>query len=263
MAQYWLYLDDDSSATLDLDDEINELTLGGNKRRFKFLDYAGQSGAAVRGFGSYGKKSFLVTRIDKVEGSDVTAWNSRRNDFMQHFTTPAYKTQYLYCKDGENSLTLRTRVYCEEIPADKYKNYRITDKRTFKVVSPSGVWESTTATTDTLAITGSAEQQLSITNSGILECPMTINFTPTAAETSWRVKIFEGWGIRFSGTFAAGVQVSYNMKTGKMTIGGAEVNAAIYIAAGSAFQLPSGTTTAYIKCSGAGSFSYSFNARYI
>lgn len=263
MAQYWLYLDDGSSDTLELDEEINELTLGGNKRRFKFLDYAGQSGSAVRGFGSYGKKTFLVTRIDKVESGDITAWNSRRNDFMKFFTVPAYKTIYLYCKDGENSLTLRTRVYTEEIPADKYKNYRISDKRTFKVVSPSGVWESTTASTGSEAIIGSSEQQVSLTNNGILECPITIEFTPTANETEFRVKIFEGYGIRFSGSFTAGIKISYNMKTGKLTLGGSEVNAAQYIAAGSPFQIPTGSTTAFVKCSGAGTFEYSFNERYI
>ena len=264
MANFWLYLADDSSATLNLDDEVNELTLGGNKRRFKFLDYAGQSGAAVRGFGSYGKKTYLVTRIDKIETGDTTAWNSRRNDFMKHFTTPVYKTQYLYLADGEASITARTQIYTEEIPSDKYKNYRISDKRTFKIISPSGVWENTTATTGSLAITSSTEQTTTITNNGIIECPMTVEFTPTANETEFRIKIAEGYGIKFGGSFIAGVKISYNMKTGILTIGGSEVNTASYISAGtSPFQIPVGSTIAYIKTSGAGTFEYSFNERYI
>ena len=169
----------------------------------------------------------------------------------------------MYCQDGERSLTLRTKIYVDEIPKDKYKYYRISDKRTFKATSPSGVWESTTATTATTAIVGSTEQQISIANGGILECPMTINFTPTANETEWRVKIFEGYGIKFTGTFLAGVEISYNLKTGKMTFDGAEVAPGQYITGGSPFQIPSGSNTIYFKASGAGSFTYSFNERYV
>jgi hypothetical protein len=263
--QYWLYFIDGSgsSNTLNLDNELNELSLGGSKRRFKFLDYAGQSGSALRGIGSYSKKEFILTRTETAETGDASAWNSKRNDFMKYATVPVYQDLWLYSQNGEQTLTLRTKVYVEQIPADKYKFYRISDKRAFKATSPSGVWESTTATTGTTAITGSTEQQIAITNGGILECPMTISFTPTVSETSWRVKIFEGYGIRFSGTFAAGVQVSYNMKTGKLTVGGAEVSAAQYIAAGSPFQIPSGANTIFFKSSGAGSFAYSFNERYV
>jgi hypothetical protein len=265
MAQYWIYYIDGagSSNTLNLDNELNELTLGGNKRRFQFLDYAGQSGSALRGIGAYSKKQFIVTRTETIESGDASAWNSKRNDFMKYFTVPSYLDTYLYCQDGEQSKTLRTKVFCEQIPDDKYKNFRISDKRAFKLTSPSGVWENTSSTTGSVAITGSTEQSTSLTNNGILECPMTISFTPTGAETSWRIKIFEGYGIRFGGTFTAGVKYSYNMKTGKLTRGGAEVNAAQFIAAGSPFQLPIGTTTAYIKTSGAGTFEYAYNERYI
>jgi hypothetical protein len=182
---------------------------------------------------------------------------------MKYATVPVYQDLWLYSQNGEQTLTLRTKVYVEQIPADKYKFYRISDKRAFKATSPSGVWESTTATTGTTAITGSTEQQIAITNSGILECPMTINFTPTANETEWRVKIFEGYGIKFSGTFLAGVVISYDMKTGKMTFDGAEVTPAQYITGGSPFQIPTGSNTIFFKASGAGSFTYSFNERYV
>ena len=53
------------------------------------------------------------------------------------------------------------------------------------------------------------------------------------------------------------------MKTGKLTLGGAEVNAADYISAGSEFQILPGSVTSFVKASGAGTFEYSFNQRYI
>jgi hypothetical protein len=265
MAQFYLYYIDGSgsSNTLDLDANVTEITLGGNKRRYKFLDYAGQSGAAVRGIGSYSKKTFMVSRVEKAESGDLTAWNSRRNDFMNYFTLPVYTNQWLYLIDGESSLTLRTQVYIEDIPPDKYKYYRISDKRSFKVTSPSGIWENTSSTTGSTAITGSDEQQVAITNSGMIETPLTIAFTPTAAVTEWRVNIAEGYGIKFSGTFAASKKVEYNMKTGKLTIDSAEVTAANYINSGSPFLLPRGSNTLYFKASGAGTFEHSYVTRYI
>ena len=263
MSNIWLYLNDDSSSTLELDNELNELTLGGNKRRYKFLDYAGQSGAAVRGFGSFGKKTFLATRTETIETGDTWAWNSKRGDFMKHFTVPAYKIQYLYITDGESSITARTRVYVQEIPPDKYKNYRLSEKRTFKIVSPSGVFENTTATTGSQVLADNSEYQVTLTNNGYIECPMTIEYTPTGAETEFRVKIAEGYGVRLGGSFEAGVKVSFDMKTGKLTLGGAEVNAADYISAGSEFQILPGSVTSFVKASGAGTFEYSFNQRYI
>jgi hypothetical protein len=165
MAYFWLQ--DEDANILELDSTVQELTLGGNKRGFSVSEFLGANGGSVRGWGAYSQKEFLVSRKEKVEGSDATAWNSRRNAFMVWFTKPRYKAVYLHIKTGEGDVELKTRVYCEEIPEDKYKFYRISDTRSFKLFAPSGTFENVTATTGDKTYTGIiANDPVTIVNNG-------------------------------------------------------------------------------------------------
>lgn len=265
MAYFWLY---DGTNTLDIDATVNGLSLGGSKRNFDVIEFAGSNGGSIRGFGNYQPKTIIVTRKERAEGTDATAWNSRRNDLMKWFTRPAYQTIYFYVKDGEASNTLRTRVYCQELDQDSYKYYRVTEnERAFKLISPTGYFENVTANTNALsplAITSNTEQTITFTNNGNIECPLLCQFTPTANETSFQVNLAEGYGFKLEETyFLAGQEIIYDTSNGGLTINGAAQSPLQFLTAGSIFQIPPGSVTLYITCSGAGSFEYSFNERYI
>jgi hypothetical protein len=261
MAQYWLY---DGTNTLELDERIVKLSLGGNKRAFSFKNYMGANGASIRGFGEYSTKKFILTRIEKAESGDLSAWNSRRNDFMIWATKARVTDVWLYQKDGENSITMRTKVYFSKIPSDQYDHLLISKERPFELISPSGVWENTTATTDTEAITSSVEQTVSITNNGNIEAPIQCKFTPTGNETLFSCYLYNNYGFTLERSFfTAGQQIIYDTEDNVMTIAGTEVELAQYLTAGSVFNIPTGTFNLYVKCSGPGTFAYSFNQRYI
>lgn len=265
MAFFWLY---DGTNTLELDSVVNGLTLGGSKRNFEVIEFAGTNGGSIRGFGNYQPKTIIVTRKEIAESGDSTAWNSRRNDFMLWFTAPAYKIIWFYVKNGEGTLTLRTRVYCQEIDQDSYKYYRITEsERAFKLISPDGFFENVTATDNSstpLAIVDNTENTVAITNAGNIECPCIFYFTPTANQTSFQVKLADGYGFKLEQTyFLAGKEIKYNTLDGSLYIDNVLQNPLQFLTAGSIFQLPPGAVNIYVTCSGAGSFEYEFYTRYI
>lgn len=260
---YFYIGNEDESITLSLDDNAQELAIGGVSRNFDIVDYMGADGGYLKGFGNYSSRKIKISRKEKAEGSDGSAWNSRRTDWMAFFTKPAYEDWYLYILDGEGTSTYRALCYCEETSEDKYTFIRISDMREFSLIIPEGVFTKTTSTTDSLSITSDNEHSMSFTNNGLIECAPTFNYTPTGNEESFAVKISEEFGFLLAGTFIAGSEISYNMATGILTIGGAMVNIANYLVKGSPFKIRSGTTTLYITCSGAGSFDYEFYERTI
>ena len=263
MSDVYLY---DGTNTLELDSEAVEITIGGNSRRFDFIDYAGQSGSQIRGIGSYSRKKFVVTHKEYAESGDTNAWNSRKTDFESWFTRPVWDTIWLYIVAGEGTPTIRTRVYCTKIPDMVLSYLKFADSRSFEIVSIDGIFESTSSTSDTLAITGSTEQEDTIVVTGTIEASPVFSYTPTGdSETLFRVKTAENYlfEITHPTAFNAGSEIAYDMSTGKLTFGGAQVIAGQYLTKGSPFNLPVGTNTVYITCSGAGTFGWSYNARYI
>lgn len=262
MANMWLYINDGSSDTLELDEKSNEVVLGGNKRAFKIEEFAASNGGYLRGIGNYSAKEISITRREKAENGDTTAWNSRRHDFEKFFTLPPYKDLYFYMLDGEGTTTVRTKIVPIKLPEDKYKNYRISDDRDYKCKSITGIWESINSSSGTVAITGSAEQNTSVTNDGIVEAKTIFYFTPTAGETSWEVKLNEEYGFLISGVFNAGEQIEFNMNTGILKINNAITEATSYLTK-SPFLIPPGTSTLYVTCSGAGTFGYQIYERWV
>jgi hypothetical protein len=256
------WLQDDDANKLILDSTVQELTLGGNKRAFKVVEFLGAAGGFVRGFGNVSQKKFIVTRTEKIESGDETAFNSRRFDFTKWFSYPRWKNIWFYILDGESSITMRTKVYAVQIPEDKYKYYHIATGRSFMLVSPKGIFENTTADTDTEAITSSLEQTVSITNDGIWDTPIKLKFTPTGNETVFQVRKTDNFSVRLEGNFNAGDQVVYDTADNSLTIDGVEQNPTQYITSGSVFNIDPGTQDLYVKTSGAGTFAYEFNERY-
>lgn len=262
MASPYFYLTD-LTTTISLDDNVSQLILGGNKREFSVINFAGSNGGMIKGNGKYSEKTFKLVRREYATGTNVNAWNARRNAFMAMATKPAYTPVYLYVVNGEDNLTFRTRVYFTDIDGDKYKYIKVSDTRDFTFISPEGFYTSTTLTTATTAITTGAEQTIALSNSGIIECPLLCKFTPTGNETIFQVILYNNYGFRLEGNFNAGVQITYNTASGVMTIGGSEVNAKQYLTQGDIFEIPSGSPNIYVGASGPGSFIYEFYARMI
>jgi len=185
--------------------------------------------------------------------------------FFQASTSmiPVYQDLWLYIQDGEQTMTLRTQVYCIKIPDDKYETLLMAKEREFELISPSGIWEKTTATTGSVSITSANEQGFTITNNSTIEIVPIFTFTPDTLCDSIQLKTSESFGWRIEGTFTALVAVDFNMKTGELTIGGAMVDLANYMTAGSPFSLAQGVNNLYFKASTSGTLSYSFQERYI
>ena len=260
---FWLY-DDSSSDTLILDSTVQEVSIGGADRDYKVIDYAGAPGGQIRGFGVIGPRKLRVGRKEKAESGDINFFNSRRENLIEWFSKPRYKNIWLYIRNGEDDTTVRTRAYPQQISDDKFKFLRITDMKSFDLLLPDGVFQNISASTGTLAITGSTTQQQALTNNGTWETPIELKFTPTGNETLFQVELSDQFGIRLEkNDFTAGQQIVYNTLDGSMTIGGLDVLPSQFLTAGTVFNIPPGACTLDIKCSGAGTFAWSYNERYI
>jgi hypothetical protein len=262
MASPYFYITD-LTTTIALDDTVSELILGGNKRSFNVVEYAGSNGGILKGNGNYSPKTFKVSRREYAVGTNETAWNSRRSLFMQMVTKAYYIPIYLYVQYTEYAIVMRTRIYCTDIPEDKYKYIKVSDIRSFTFVSPDGFYEDVAVTTVTEAITTGAEQAVEVVNYGNIDCPMICKFTPTGNETIFQVLIYNNYGFRLEGSFTAGIQITYNTETGAMTIGGSVVNAKQYLTQGNVFEIPTGTSNIYVGASGPGAFVCTFQGRSI
>ena len=253
----------DLSDTLVLDSRVISCTLGGSVRKLSKSNYSGASGIKIKGTGNYSAKTFIFSVKEKTEGADFNFWNSRRNDFIKWTTRPITDTIYLYMNNGEDDTELRIKIQFEEIPDDKFTFLKTSETKSYKAISESAFWEKSTTTSDTEAITGSSEQSMTFTVGGTIPASPIFSFTPTADQTSFRVRTYDNYLFQLSGTFYAGVSINYHMKTGRLYLGTSEVKASSYLSKGSNFNLPIGSNTIYIKCSGAGTFGYEYNERYL
>lgn len=260
MAQFWLY---DGTNTLDLDATVQELKLGGSKRSYKVAPFAGSAGGFIRGFGTVGSKTFSFSRKEKVEGSDITAWNSRRNDLASWALRSRTENIYLRIRDGENSFTVQTLIYFTEIGVDKYKNYRITDMKEYKMISPKGVLENIVATTGSQAVV-EGDNTVTVVNSGIMECPIKCKFTPTGIESKFGTRIADQFGFVLEKLyFSSGLQIVYDTADNRLTIDGESQKVTQFLSSGSVFMLPPGSTDLLVNVSGPGTFAYEFNTRFV
>ena len=263
MAWFWLY-DDTASETYSLDDNVINLNIGGVNRNFNVEDFSGADGGYLRGLGNYSTNTITISKKNKLDSTSSTAWNAARNTLIKWLSKPKNNVLYLRIRNGENTKTVQTRIIPISKGDDTYANISITGTVSYSFQSLWGYFENTTASTDTLAITGSSEQSLEIINSGNIETPIECNFTPTGAETLFQVVLADSYGFRLEKTsFAAGVEIKYTTADGKLYFDDIEQKASQYLTGGSVFKIPTGTFNIYITCSGAGSFDYSYNERYI
>lgn len=261
--RFWL---SDATTTLDLGDYIHTLNIGGNTRNFSVEQFARSNGGYLKGVGNYSPKEFTFSRDDFIVNSTWTdnhAWNIDRNTFMRWFTKPASTYIYLNMNYSSDAITLRTKVYPIELPNDNFsKNWNTDFDRSFKLLSPTGVWESSSNSTASVSITSTAEQEVTFTLKGIIEVNPSFYFTPIANCGLFQVKVSEGYGFRLEGTFLAGELLEYNMQNGLFYIAGSETDVTNYLTAGSPFTIPIISTSVFVYAS-SGVFAYSYKERYV
>jgi len=260
MSTFWLY---DGTDTYDLDTNVMNVSIGEIKRNFRQENYLGANGAILKGFGTYSPREITLTRVETKTATSNNAWNSVRNLFISWMTRRVDEDVWFYLRDGEDTMDLRIKVYCQTLPSDDYKNVSITNSRTFKLIAPDGVFTSTTSSSDSEIIIGTSSQTISINNTGNVECPCQFKFTPAGIETSFKVELVDSFSFELGGVFPAGVQIVYDMGNNVFTIGGTEYKVSQYLSNGSIFMLPTGSHDYTVTCSGAGTFEYSFYPRYI
>lgn len=258
--QFWL---DNGSTTLSFDSNVTDLEIGGSERAYKVTDFAGSNGGYITGFGTYSPKTISISRKEKAESGDATAWNSLRNDFMSWITTPATTELYLYILNGEGTLTTKGRVYPKKIGSDKYKFYMISEMRKFDFILPVGYMQDTSSSSGSEAVVGASESTFTVANDGILDTPSIFTYLPTGAETSFQCEIADDFGFRLEGNFSSGVLISYDTSDGSLEIGGVAQNPNQFLTGGGIFTLAPGSQSVYVTCSGAGTFGYQFYERYI
>lgn len=262
MSSYYLF---DGTDTLNLDDTVQEITLGGLKRDFKVKDYIGANGGIITGTGNFGQRKFVISRKEKAESGDDSAWNSRRSDYLQWFLKNKYTDVWLYVENGEGTIIARTIVYCTDIGSEKYKFLKISDARSITLVSPSGVFEKTTTTdyTGYTGLSGSGSITLSPAIASMVDTPGIWSITPNATLNSAKIWIAESIGFTIAGPFSSGDELIYNHSTNTFTIAGVSYNIANYLQSGGRFVMPSGTTTIYYYFSASIDLELSINERYV
>jgi hypothetical protein len=256
----WL---DNSSTTYDIDENIVDITIGKVQRNFKVENYLGATGGLIKGAGTYTPRNIIMTRSESLKSGDITAWNDQRNALIAFLTVRPDVELWFYMRDGENTKDLKIRVYPKDLGDEKFKNYNKIENRSLKLLAPASVFQNDNRSSGSAAITGSATQSVSITNSGNVECPPVFKFTPTVTETSFKVKLVNSYEFTLTGTFPAGLEVKYDMADNKMYINSIEYQTSQFLTSGSVFMLPVGTNSVDVTCSGAGTFAWEFYERYI
>jgi hypothetical protein len=260
---FWLY---DGTNTYSLDDNVVSLVIGGVNRNYEVKNFAGADGGYITGDGNLTTNTISFSRKNRLDSTSSTAWNASRNTLISWFTKAKTTDLYLRILNGEGTATYETKIKPMKKGDVQFSTLGITNAESFDFTSEWGYFQIITGseTTDTLAITGSTEQTLEVTNSGNIETPIECNFTPTGAESLFQVTLADSYGFRLEKTnFAAGVEIKYTTADGKLYFDDVEQKASQYLTAGSVFKIPPGTFNLYILCSGAGSFDYSFKARII
>lgn len=262
MSYYYLKTGSD---TLVLEDTVSELSLGGIKREFGVTNFIGADGGVVTGSGSIGSRKFTISRKEKVESGDGSAWNSRRSDYLKWFLKNKDVDVWLYVEDGESSIVTRTLVYCTDIGSEKYKNIRISGDRSITLVSPSGVFESTTTTdyTGYTGLTGYGSITLSPAVDSMLDVPGIWTINPNATLNTAKIWIAESIGFSLAGPFSSGVDIIYDHKENTFTLGIITYNISNYLQSGGRFTIPSDTATIYYYFSASVDLDLSIYKRYI
>lgn len=257
---YWL---DDESSTYALDSNAYNINLGTPKRRYSLKEYVGAHGGYIQGTGLYETREIRIdVRFTNVGGNNT--WTTTRNNLWNWINKAKHETLWLYIKHNDDSTETRVRVYPTPSGSEIYDFINVSKEFGIRFLCEKPYFQNTTASTGSETVTDSSEHTFSINNTGKLETSCQFKFTPTADATSFQVEIANNYGFTLEKvSFPAGSQIVYDTANGALTIGGVSYNARQYLTSGSIFNLPIGTNSVYVTCSGAGTFAYTFYTRWI
>jgi hypothetical protein len=261
MANFWL--SDDDSNTLDLDENVTEISMGSMKRSFSIIDNMGTNGGTIRGFGTFKSRTFEVSRRDYATGSETNFVNDTRDNFLKFFTAQRTKNIYFNVRSADDTKTYRTKVYTTDIGADKFNYITINESKSFKLISPTGIFYDITETTDTTSISANVEETISLSVNGTIESPLICEFVPDTNCSLFQVIRNDDFGFRLQGDFTAGQKIAFNTATNELSIAGVLQKTSQFLTGGSLFNLFADTTELYVLADQDGDFSYRYNARYI
>ena len=259
---FWL---SDGTNTLILDNEVTQVNLGNVKREFSVKDYIGADGGILTGTGNLKSRKLTISRKEKAEDGDQSAWNSRRTEYLQWFMKNKNEDIYLYIRDGEDSFTVRTLVYCDNVGNEKYKYIKVSDDRDISLVMPAGILENTTVTSYTgfTGLSGFGNISLSPEIGGINDVPGIWSITPNATLNTAKIWIGESIGFTIAGPFDVSNEVIYDHRDNTFSIAGVNYSIYNYLQSGGRFVMPAGTDTIYYYFSASVDLELTLYERYI
>lgn len=260
MAYYYLQVSGEGT-TFDIDTEAIQITFPGVSRAFSKSDLF-SDGSAIFGSGAFQTGKIIFTKKFKKSGTG-TAWNSLRTAVMRYLGLPKWKILYFYLVESTGIVTMRVRVWPISRGDEQYSSLVISNEMSFAFQMEKAYFEEVTETSTTKVLTTSAPgvyETLTVTNNGIINTPPVIKFTPSVACSLFQVELATDYGFRLESSFLAGVEITYDCRTGMATVGGLTVNG--ILTAGSVFTLEPGTNTLYIYAA-AGAFEVEHYERFI
>ncbi len=261
-APYWWIEDKNRTVLYDIGN-AQSLKRGGTKKDFSLTALLTKNGKYIKGIGLCSEKTFEIeVNLKALNGHD-TYMNVNRDILISKLLNDEI---YLYEKTGEG-LERYCRVYCTTMGDETIDYQRGLIKKSFSLLSPSGVLKSSTTTTYNLTIADSTNTKLVVTNPGNIPCPFRISFDPNAEESYFKVENnFNSNGFKFQKTyFQANIVVDYDTEDNSLLIDNVAVNVSNYKVAGKPIILNPGTNDLYIQHSGNGSadFTIEFEALYV
>jgi hypothetical protein len=257
------WLQDEDNNKLILDSNIQEINIGGFKRDYKVIEYAGAPGGQIRGFGKVGARKLKVSRREFIANETENSFmNTNRDAFMIWISKVRYKDVWFYIQRPDGKI-IRTLAYPQVAGANMTDYVKYTELIDFTILLPEGLFTNTSSTTETKTIVDSSVHNLNLTNSGTWEAPGIYKFTPTSTESLFQVDLADQFGFKLEGNFIGGTEIAYNTADNSLTIGGLEVVTSQFLTAGTVFQLPTEAQTLNIITSGAGDFELEYNERYV
>lgn len=258
MAYYYL---DNLSTTYNFDTNVLDIDLGTPKRKYNIEDSAGTHGGIITGLGNYEPRTIKVTK--KFSTTSNTTWDATRTAFMTWINTSVNSTIYFCVKHNDGTTITRTRCYPSPGGSEKFKWIKSNEPWSFEFLCPKPYFENTTASTGSESVVDTTEHTFTVNNTGILDVPAIFTFTPTGAETMFQCLIADSFGFRLEGTFTAAKEISFNMANNSLTIDSISQNLNQFLTSGGIFNLAIGSQSIYVRCSGPGTFGYSFYTRFI
>jgi hypothetical protein len=198
-------------------DEYNISCDAGQAGSFNFdLPPANYSNIATLGDGSITKGNGAFRgRVINATKSFVNARMEDRDTFLDWLTTVVYKDLWLYREFDTH--TDRVLVKASPAGGESWKRIKLSDEASFRLISQSPFFTSTTLTTVPFTLTGTGESVETVTLSGF-RTPAIYEFTPSSDFELFQIKLQEGYGFRIDRSFNSGEVIEVDTGNSDLTL---------------------------------------------